>query len=662
MRLRYRWCYGVSKKRNIINGFYCGIPMAFLFSNNYSYFESLADTTANKNPSIAQYKKRLYSQASMQAGKAASTITKGSSKVDQAVAFLGRAAESERNKEMGAVRAYQNKIRSQIGDSKTLSRELDSLFNGYNPSNPQQFYEKLIYFFNHTRQEAQDLKERLETLKREVRDKQEVCNKNYIFQNDNNSRTLVRRLSGHSRQKENSTSYSKLVQDAALRVIEEKGYTSKINLNNSTNLAALAVAVQSDLSHLFQREAYQKKLSGLDNLTPERIYEITTEYIQNAEKNGTALQKNLEGNKKQVENVLNSVKDALGIKIKPLPKGDKTTRFTKEMREKLTRMGLTPEQIKKMGEVIVSCSSNTSAGFTFESIETIIREGIGGKVRGSAAADVIMLGSIDITVETNDETHKWLNNIIKAIEDNANSKASRNEIKASYQQMNNSIDNAYQQLEKLLKVLDSKEDLFVYHESLKNYKSIESGESKIFHGRELKAFTYLDELYAVQSGGGLTPPSINYLKFLILNLFSGGIAHQYKDILEKYFSIFAGLLMFDDAVVMAQNAQLSMMADNSQVKSVHLYNINGVYVPASYVLQSLYQALTEASSMIESGIQVSINDVGDAAKSIESESTSIYPKRWKEVSKMAQNETKVNITFLSAFLQLIEQINNTYGV
>ena len=37
-------------------------------------------------------------------------------------------------------------------------------------------------------------------------------------------------------------------------------------------------------------------------------------------------------------------------------------------------------------------------------------------------------------------------------------------------------------------------------------------------------------------------------------------------------------------------------------------------------------------------------------------------KRWEETGKNILSSTKVNITFLSAFLQLIEQISSTYGV
>ncbi len=648
----------------IINGFYCGVPMSFLFSNNYSYFESLAVTDMEPFPFLfAARKEYLYKEAVMQAGKAASSISVDSQKVNQAVAFLGRAAESERNKEMAVIQQYKRKILEQLGNNRDMSNKLNSLFNGYDTSNPQQFYEKLIYFFNYTRQNAEDFKERLDVLSQGLREQSQIYSENYIFKNDEDSRAFVQLLSGHLTQKDNATSYRKLIRDATFQVIESKGYVK--NNTDLVDFAALAVAIQNDLSHLFQQETYKQRFLGVKNLTPEKIKEITNNYIQGTKDTYTVFREHLYNNDAQLQNIINSYKNSFGIKIKSSKKNKKEQKYSKETFEWLNKLGFSLEQISEMGEITVSCRTKTSSGNIFESVSVALQEGLGGKVPYSAATDIIMLGSIDVTITMHDKVNEQLKKIINEIGTNAkklSSHVSGEELQASYLRMNTALSEAYAQLNNILKATGSKEDLFIYHESLKNYKAIERGEKIPLHGRELKAFTYLDELYAVQKGGGLTPPSIHYLEFLILNLFDGAVAHRYKDTLEKYFSIFAGLLMFDDAVVMAQNAQRSMMADNSQVKSVHLYNINGVYVPASYVLQSLYQALTEASSMIESGIKVSINDVGSEAKRIEKTSSSPYSKRWDEVSNMVQNETKVNITFLSAFLQLIEQINNTYGV
>ena len=67
------------------------------------------------------------------------------------------------------------------------------------------------------------------------------------------------------------------------------------------------------------------------------------------------------------------------------------------------------------------------------------------------------------------------------------------------------------------------------------------------------------------------------------------------------------------------------------------------------------------SNMIDKGVSVSIFQEQKKKKDKEEEFKPIE-KRWEETGKNILSSTKVNITFLSAFLQLIEQISSTYGV
>jgi len=101
------------------------------------------------------------------------------------------------------------------------------------------------------------------------------------------------------------------------------------------------------------------------------------------------------------------------------------------------------------------------------------------------------------------------------------------------------------------------DDLFVYHESLKLYKTAESNESfKGFHGRDLNAIAFLDKLYSMDGipNSGLDLPSRANLDFLMLNLAQGAVGHNLKSTVEDYLSIFAGLLMFDDVKSIADDA------------------------------------------------------------------------------------------------------------
>jgi len=53
----------------------------------------------------------------------------------------------------------------------------------------------------------------------------------------------------------------------------------------------------------------------------------------------------------------------------------------------------------------------------------------------------------------------------------------------------------------------------------------------------------------------MTPASRELLTFMGLNLANGAVGNGNSGPLENYFSIFAGMLMFDDVVNMAKEAE-----------------------------------------------------------------------------------------------------------
>ena len=84
------------------------------------------------------------------------------------------------------------------------------------------------------------------------------------------------------------------------------------------------------------------------------------------------------------------------------------------------------------------------------------------------------------------------------------------------------------------------------------------------------------------------------LSFLALNLNPSAAAASAKGPLENYFSIFAGLLMFDDVKNMALEAA-KIAQENTHIHQIHLYNLNGIYVPASMILSYVSDAVLAAS-------------------------------------------------------------------
>ena len=664
MRLRYRWCYGVS------GIFRHGIPLGFQLANNYVYFDTLSQGLS-KNIKLEQDKATLYNTAL--AATNWFPLDKDSDQVMHAIQFLGTAAEVERNKEIAVIRAYKDKILPRFEDNKDMLQELNSLFNGYTPDNPQQFYEKLIYFLNQVRQDGERVKKRLNELQKGLEKGEDVYKRYFSFSGDSSVRSLINHLNLTSKAWEKNN-FTTAVQKATFQILKKKNYEKRFirACGGKLDLAQFAgyiAAIFSDFSVFLEEEMYKNEKS---DLSFKEIEKLANKYMKKTKDQRTDLQKMLSTDMRQVLKISSSIADAYSIKIDDIGEEAKELEeyAVKENKEVMDWLNgfLDQKQIKQLTHLTVSVRTNTTHGLHDEALAEIFTNGYyGGRPKGFGAADSILLGSADVTISTNDEVRDYLDDITQEIErhNNQASKLNREQFLESYQNMNKKVREKKKKLEELLKLLGKQDELFIFHESIKNYKSLETKEHTGFlKGRKMAAEHYIEQLYSVQSNMDYTTlslPSIDWLIFMVINLFDGCVASSKKDALQDYFSIFAGFLMFDDAIDMAEDARKRLEAEASQVKSIHLYRINNIYIPASYILQSLYQAMMSISNMIDKGISVSIFQEQKKKKDKEEEFKPIE-KRWEETGKNTLSSTKVNITFLSAFLQLIEQISSTYGV
>lgn len=665
MCLRYRWCYGVS------GIFRHGIPLAFQLANNYIYFDTLSQGLSN-NAKLEQDKTTLYNAAL--AATNWFSLDQDSDQVMHAIQFLGAAAEVERNKEMAVIRAYKDKILSGFEDNKDMVQALNSLFNGYTPDNPQPFYEKLTYFLNRAKQDGERVKKRLNELQKGLEKSEDVYKRYFSFSGDSSVRSLINHLNLTSKAWEKNN-FTTAVQKATFQILKKKNYEKRFiracgGQLDLVQFAGYITAIFSDFSVFLEEEMYK---NGKSDLSFKEIEKLANKYMKKTKDQRTDLQKMLSTDMKQVLKISSSIADAYSIKMDDIEEETKELEkyATKENKEVMDWLGgfLNQKQIKQLTHLTVSVRTNTTHGLHNEALAAIFTNGYyGGRPKGFGGADYILLGSAEITVSTNDKARDYLDDITQEIErhNNQASKLNRKQFLESYQNMNKKVREKKQKLEELLKFLEKQDELFIFHESLKNYKNLETKEHTGFlSGRKITAEHYIEQLYSVQSNMDYTTlslPSIEWLIFMVINLFEGCVASSKKDALQDYFSIFAGFLMFDDAIDMAEDARKRLETETSQVKSVHLYRINNIYIPASYILQSLYQAMMSVSNMIDKGVSVSIYQEQKKKKKDKKKEFKPIEQRWEETGKNVLSSTKVNITFLSAFLQLIEQINSTYGV
>lgn len=649
--------------------FYSGIPTYFDFANNFAYFKTLANTEHN-SPIVGSYKRNLYAEAKREADKATKILSfdDSNTRISDAIEFLRIVAESERKKEMKVMEAYKKELDDKFKDNPNIKKRIDSLFKGYNPDNPNEFYKNLIYLFNLIRYEYISLQNKLDKLKNTLKKNEDVYAKNFILRSDNLIRGMIRRLNGTSRayKKKETDIFNKTIQDAVFRIISNKSYLRAID-KDPENLVALASVIEIDLMSILDEEMYNQQLKTLDDIDADTIEKVVTGYM-NGEYN-TKLLNLLNNDHRQLLNLLNGAKELLNIKTL----SDDDFEKQKASRAKVNRQGLSSfftqagirqdKLLKGLKRITVSSSTDTSHGFIGELTDLTISRLNSRKIGGEGATDTIQAGSIGLTITYDNIVNDQLDSLVKAVEESNKLIKSGNKelIESTYKSMNEKIRQSEGEIEKRLKELEIQDDFFIYHDSIKTPKQKYQGKSGALHGRKISAFTYITELYSMTGElnyDSLTMPAQEWLEFIVMNLFTGGVAEEARNPLEKYLSIFAGLFMFDDAINIAMDAIKGIQSEtNSKVKSIHLFNINQIYVPASFVLQSLYETLAKGATMLDNGAHVTILDAGSTAAEKEGdEKTKSYAKRWYNVSDAVKTATKVNIVFLSSFLETIRDL------
>lgn len=166
--------------------------------------------------------------------------------------------------------------------------------------------------------------------------------------------------------------------------------------------------------------------------------------------------------------------------------------------------------------------------------------------------------------------------------------------------------------------------------------------------------TQLDIMQQMADSGGFSLGDLEFLQFACVNAGEGMIGHFLKPTLENYFSTFVGFLMFNDAALMFEDTQKWIESQDkaiSGVNDIHLYELNGVTIPSSYLLENTYQALIKVSADLQQN-----NRFGVQARLSTYDKGPIYGDR-EEVFKTVLSETKLKIHFLAGFLDILDSIS-----
>jgi hypothetical protein len=131
------------------------------------------------------------------------------------------------------------------------------------------------------------------------------------------------------------------------------------------------------------------------------------------------------------------------------------------------------------------------------------------------------------------------------------------------------------------------------------------------------------------------------------------------------------MLMFDDAQNMAKelaDSAVNQLNRESQVKNIHLYLINDIYIPGSMVLSFVADALEMGYQDISTRGNIAKVEI-DTSKADSEISNYLQHKEgrysirdWPIEANAVSKGITARITFLTAFLKFLENLQENFSI
>ena len=179
--------------------------------------------------------------------------------------------------------------------------------------------------------------------------------------------------------------------------------------------------------------------------------------------------------------------------------------------------------------------------------------------------------------------------------------------------------------------------------------------------------------------GGITTIDRDWLLFSIYNSGKNLVGHKERESLEYFLSILAVSLLFSDIGEQWSfiTGKLKNYAD-VQGKYLHLYLLNGMYIPSSMILQLTYDSLCKiysdilgneygkfSSNNLHSIEQKMVNNRGSQIKIINNVTQSVIPHLpvkskddWSQTFQTGSQKVSLQLFFLAGFLDILEALDN----
>lgn len=279
---------------------------------------------------------------------------------------------------------------------------------------------------------------------------------------------------------------------------------------------------------------------------------------------------------------------------------------------------------------------------------SVVVGGSGGKIDVSS----FLLGEFDINIGFKTEP---IQDILNSINQNTQADfgaAGDNFLKA-YRELNKYIEEQRRSGQDI-------KDSFILHTSAKDYYSTATDEFKGFKGGTYQGLQIFDSLEAL-AGAGFGEADIQWLKACAINTSKSAVGASIKSSLEEYISIFATMLLFDDGVTIAKETVAKAQSSFQPVSVLHLFNLNGFYVPSSYLLRELHTRLTNAvnnlpaNKIVKAKIEPGAINFQDELDYL-SINYVFKSERWRQIRNIQINAMSVKIYFLRNFMDILNEL------
>ena len=246
---------------------------------------------------------------------------------------------------------------------------------------------------------------------------------------------------------------------------------------------------------------------------------------------------------------------------------------------------------------------------------------------------------------------------------------------------------AYQQERIRERIVNSIKDSFYISDTVKTYNQYvdKLGFSGGSIGANLQSqLNNMQDIFKL-AGMPISNSDMEWLYFLIINC-ADTTLHGRKNapFIEQYLGSMAAFMLFDEGgaevMILKDLMNKTKTLNVSSPKILHIYNVNGVYVPGSYVLQQVYLNLQTCKVNIDKLSEPNFHGAG--VRIVNPMNESMIPNRgqnkqlndqnkkkakpldtdpWGTIAKKAAKSVSLEIFFLAGLLDIVNSINEKMG-